>query len=229
MLPEYVPISLIASKVDFAAVPRQILSVYSTALRLELSKEDKLKCSITLVTPVALDEVIIVALSEAAYTFAQADREGLEQQISQNRRIIRQGQVLSVHEGLEYNVIMTMPVHQGYVDLERTQTIVASGINSTNYESLDSPNPSSSVPETSDDLESEIDETFLLNSALGTNTNTQNFTQETFSENERSMLFNAKHLQRSHWVPKDQFRDITVLIRTVDLARLGVFSGDWVS
>jgi hypothetical protein len=118
-----------------------------------------------------------------------------------------------------------MPVHQGYIDPQTTQIIVAAGVSSTDYDLDNSPASSSSGLGIGDDPDSDIDETFLLNSALGVNTSAQDnsLTKGIVSH------FHVKPLQSSSWLPRDQFPDITVFVRTADLARLGVFSGDWVS
>jgi hypothetical protein len=172
-----------------------------------------------------LEEVILVSLSQAAYTLAQIERENLEQQLYQDRRILRQGTRISLNGKCEYKVVMTMPVHQGYINPKTTQIIVAAGVGSTDYDLDDSPASSSSGVETGDGPDSDIDETFLLNSALGADTTAQ----DNSLTKGIAAHFNVKPLQSSRWLPPDQFQDITVLVRTADLARLGVFSGDWVS
>jgi hypothetical protein len=214
---------LMSPQVAYAAVPRHIQEAWSNAPRPDLSKDDTLNCSITAVNPIILDEVILVALSQPAYTFAQTERESLEQQLYQDRRILRQGTQISLNNKCEYKIVMTMPAHQGYIDPQTTQIIVVAGASSTDYDLDDSPTSSSTGLETGDDLDSDIDETFLLNSALGTDTSARALTKGIAAQ------FYVKLLQSSRWLPRDQFQDVTVFVRTADLARLGVFSGDWVS
>ncbi|PVF99114.1 AAA-domain-containing protein [Serendipita vermifera] len=226
-------------EVDHAAVPRIWTQQHSNILLQDPVKRDSLTCDVTVATPLPLDEVILSAQSYSAYHLANSDREYLIKKLSEGRKIIREGDIIEIpplsslsngHGGdflHKYNIIMTDPIHQGFVEAESTRIIVVNE-DSDDEETNQSPasqNGTQSIDDNEEEEESEIDESFLLNSLI----------QPDMKRSDEDLLvevglsLTALPMRTSHLLPQDQYRDLTILIRTAELARLSLFSGDWVT
>jgi hypothetical protein len=219
------------------AVPKKIAQQFASIMLQDPVKRDSLTCDVTHATPLPLDEVILSAQSYSAYHLATSDRKYLVEKLSEARNMIREGGVIVIpppsslgngHGGdflHKYDIIMTDPVHQGYIDAETTRIVVVSE-NLEDEETTQSPvsyNTAHSIEDNED--ESDIDESFLLNSLI----------QPDMKQSEEDLLvegaglsLTALPIRTFHILPQDQYRDLTVLIRTTDLAKLSLFSGDWV-
>ncbi|KAG8804311.1 peroxisomal assembly protein, partial [Serendipita sp. 399] len=201
------------------------------------SGEENVKCSINIVTPVPLGEVILAARSESAYILANADRKKFEKALIGDCRIIREGGILSLHPPIQdgnghsshlflhqYGVIMTDPVHQGVFDSGKTRIIVVPDIQE------DDPGPSD--PSTSDETwisdeeqDSDLDESFLLSTLASNETKPTSTRSQELESREKEVSFSVFTL---HELKPGEHSDITVIVKTTELAKLGVFSGDWV-
>ncbi|KDQ12329.1 hypothetical protein BOTBODRAFT_34616 [Botryobasidium botryosum FD-172 SS1] len=144
---------------------------------------------VTPVRPVALAELVVVALSASAYELSNSDSSQIETFFCEERDIVRQGSTYAfsvptatngTHEHHEdestgepsftfqYKVIMAQPVLQGYVKRGYTQFFVAKG----DWElpaapgALEGTSNDAVTPDYSDDS-FEIDEKFLASSVLG--------------------------------------------------------------
>ncbi|KZT03423.1 AAA-domain-containing protein [Laetiporus sulphureus 93-53] len=141
---------------------------------------------ITAVRPVALTEVIVAALSDDAYTFAELNKAALEARLLDKQAILRQGSIYSVPrddsalvdgEGSQgdaymYQLVMVAPVLQGcaekgftrfYVTLA-TQPALPLNLPLASSNGVDGISDTSST--TSREEELEIDESFLAGSVL---------------------------------------------------------------
>jgi hypothetical protein len=195
--------------------------------------------SIDPVTAIPLEEVVLMALSHPAYTVAQNNPGQLRVHLAETKIILRQGCTFSFNpypaadvaaRKLAYKVILATPVHQGYVDLENTQLVVAVGDFDSEEESEGSPIPSTNMApsESDDDEDSDIDESFLLSSLAEPNGPKKGHQQHMMGAT-NSTSFKVIPLETRQALPMDELCDLTILVRTADLARLGIFSGDWVS
>lgn len=214
---------LSSSQAEFVVLPHGALESCSG---FRSPKDDKIQVSVTSIQPIPLDEVILLSKTRAAFTFAQENREQIEHHLVEGRRIIRQGEAITVHQDLghKYEVVMTLPVHQGYVDPGTTQILVAA--ERTDGDEDVSASPPSSESETSEDAGSEIDENFLIHSGLGARADSPNLENTNMLVNGATTVFKCTTI---HPETSDGFEDATALVHTGDLARLGAFSGDWVS
>jgi hypothetical protein len=227
------------------AIPKHLTTPQAGFLQYDGEGTSTRSVSITPVTPIPLEEVVLMASSRLAYTVAQNTPEQLRTQLAEIRTILRQGSTLSVtpsstvgngHMGndatdhkLGYKIILTTPVHQGYVDLENTQVVVAAGDFNLEDEFVNSPVSSANMAASeSDEEDSDIDESFLLNSLSEPN-GAKKGHQEHMMGAVNSTSFKVIPLESRDMLPIDELRDLTILVRTADLARLGIFSGDWVS
>jgi hypothetical protein len=224
------------------AIPKHLITPVGGFLQYDGEGTSTQSISITPVTPIPLEEVVLMASSRSAYTVAQNAPEQLRAQLAETRKILRQGSTFSssvagnghvgndaAEQKLDYKVILTTPVHQGYVDLENTQVVVAAGDFNLEEDLISSPVSSANMAASeSDEEDSDIDESFLLNSLSEPN-GAKKGHQEHMIGATNSTSFKAIPLESRHMLPIDDLRDLTTLVRTADLARLGIFSGDWVS
>lgn len=128
---------------------------------------------------------------------------------------------------------MLQPVVQGYVIEGKTNTVVIPDLVEVPLEP--SPVHFDELTSGSEDGNSEINENFLIHSVLGELGTETNFARSTTAEelgNHRAV--NAKFLARPltmdvvNSVHHDSYADQDGFIRTAELARVGIFSGDWV-
>lgn len=221
-------------------VPKHLTDRYQEVLQQNGGKDDKMRVSVTSVTPIALDEVILLAKSPSAYAMAGENSDLLKAQLVRDKTILRQGNDISLnsvpaigngHAGnqtasfkLEYKVVLTAPVHQGYVDVDSTEIYIA-----PDEPEVDQGSPAlvpDSTGSSSDEEDSDIDESFLLNSLSKPNGGTKSRDNGAMDAPD-STLFKPVPLRASHLLRNDGLQDLTILLRTADLARLGIFSGDW--
>ena len=227
------------------AIPKRLTTSQGGFLQYDGEGPSIQGISIIPVTPIPLEEVVLMASSRSAYAVAQNASEQLRAHLAETRAILRQGGILSFtppsavgngHVGndaaehkLGYKVVLTTPVHQGYVDLENTQVVVAAGDFNLEEDFVSSPVSSTNMAASeSDEEDSDIDESFLLNSLSEPN-GVKKGHQEHMMGAVNSTSFKVIPLKSRHMLPIDELRDLTILVRTADLARLGIFSGDWVS
>ena len=227
------------------AIPKHLTTPQAGFLQYDGEGNGTRGVSIAPVTPIPLEEVVLMASSRLAYTVAQNAPELLRAQLAETRTILRQGSTLSIapssavgngHMGndttdhkLGYKIILTTPVHQGYVDSENTQVVVAAGDFNLEEDFVNSPVSSANMAASeSDEEDSDIDESFLLNSLSEPN-GAKKGHQEHMMGAVNSTSFKVIPLESQDMLPIDELRDLTILVRTADLARLGIFSGDWVS
>jgi len=187
------------------------------------------------VTPTALTVVIATALSSEAYFQACANHFALGEWLSIERRILRQGDVLSVPKkdsklvgaALRYRLDMLEPVLQGHVEDGMTKVIVA--LSQTDSLIHD---PSMDTEGEQDAIE--IDESFLgssiSNLSLDLHTcSTQNSLLDPYKNEamERSYPgFSYKSMHSPFKLVEDHY---TLFFRTSDLGKIGILNGDWVS
>jgi len=226
------------------AIPKHLTTPQAGFLQYDGEGGSTQGISITPVTPIPLEEVVLMASSRLAYKVAQNAPEQLRAHLAETRTILRQGGAISFtppsavgngHMGndaaehkLGYKVVLTTPVHQGYVDLENTQVVVAAGDFNLEEDFVGSPVSSANMATSeSDEDDSDIDESFLLNSLSEPNGAKKGHQEHMGAVNSTS--FKVIPLESRHMLPLDELCDLTIFVRTADLARLGIFSGDWVS
>ncbi|KAE9389752.1 AAA-domain-containing protein [Gymnopus androsaceus JB14] len=164
---------------------------------------------VTPTSPILLTQVYATALSPAAYDAAMAHDSFLERLFCDKKRILRQGSVYSAdlaHARLEFRIDVLEPVLQGFAEINNTAFIVTC---------LEEEDESETLSLSSDDESVEIDQEFLANSVADP-------LQKRLEEDD--MVFQTRSLSR----PASAQDDHTLYLRTADLGRLGVLSGDWV-
>ena len=233
---------LIPHKLPGVTIPKHLTIHCAGLFEHDARKGGTLGISITRVTPIPLEELVLLASSRSAYLVAQRDPQHLKTQLAKTKAILRLGANLSltlssanrsvypsdnvVEHKYTYKAVLTTPVHQGYVDPEKTQILVAAG-DFDPGDLVGSPTSTNVETSESDDEESDIDESFLLKS-LAEPSSVRGSHQEPMGA-ANSTLFRVLPLETRHVASMTESRDLTILIRTADLARLGIFSGDWVS
>jgi len=199
--------------------------------------------------PTPLFELVLVALSASAYRVAETSPADIQRELTSHRRILRQHDVVNIatpshlpngsnsqsqRHDLQYRIVMLQPVVQGYVMEGKTKIVV---IPDQHLEAPVEPNslhldePVSS----SEDGNSEINENFLMHSILG-----ELGTEATFARSIMADDFGDHHpANAKFWAQPltmdfvesthcDAYADQDGFIRTAELARTGIFSGDWV-
>lgn len=195
------------------------------------------------------------ALSTESYSAAKAHSSALEDWLCCDQRILRQDSVYTIDplslsqedtrdtgspSRLEYRLIMSEPVLQGYAQKGQTSfvllppTEVKPGVNG------DVATGSSFTEELNSDFgddDLEIDEGFLANSLgrhLGTNSHATNghsgLTNGAISTDNTASTLHQAFIASP--LPGDIHPDLddhTVYIRTADLTKVGILDGDWVS
>ncbi|CAO0796187.1 unnamed protein product [Mucor circinelloides] len=163
---------------------------------------------------IELDELIIGALNQHSYEFAQKDQEALIQLfVKQPKSIIRSSGQYHFDNGLSYEVLMTNPVQQGYIFAsDRTRVLTVDMSDSEHAASFEA--PSSITP---------VSSVFHMHNSS---------TVPSIAEPKE---FNVKILQkkwpesRLYPSPSNTNDDESrVYVDVRDLAQCGVFSGEWV-
>lgn len=189
---------------------------------------------LSVVQLVPLQEVFVQALSSTAYSAAKADVSSFENWLCRDQRILRQDSVYvwDTPDGLDtgaltYELIMTEPVLQGYA--QKSQTLFtllppSEGLQAVNGNQV----LSSSVPDdvqTDDEEGLEIGENFLASSLI----------PQPSSYPQHSPPIRISHLAHEFTaspLPKPTSLGVdehTMYVRTVDLPKVGMLDGDWVS
>ena len=194
---------------------------------------------LSVVQLVPLQEVFVQALSSTAYSGAKADVSSFEDWLCRGQRILRQDSVYAwdAPDGLDpgaltYKLIMTDPVLQGYA--QRSQTLFTLLPPSEGSRAVNGNQAlSSSVPDgvqidddaDEDDEDLEIGENFLANSLIS----------QPSSYPQHSPPIRMSHPAHEFTAspfPKPSSLNVhehTMYVRTVDLPKVGVLDGDWVS
>jgi peroxin-6 len=184
---------------------------------------------------VPLQEVFVQALSNTAYSRAKADISSFEDWLCRGQRILRQDSVYvwDTPDGLDpgaltYKLIMTEPVLQGYA--QKSQTLFTLLPPSEGSQAVNgNQGLSSSVLDDiqiDDDEESlEIGENFLASSLIS---QPSSYPQDSppIRMSHLAHEFTASSLQNPTSLDVDEH---TMYVRTVDLPKVGVLDGDWVS
>jgi len=190
---------------------------------------------VSVVQPIPVQEIFVQALSSTAYSRAKADVLSFEDWLCCGQRILRQDSVYvwdtldGVDSGvLTYKLIMTDPVLQGYAQKSQTLfTLVppTEGSQAINGDQV----LSSSVPEDvqiDDDEEGlEIGENFLASSLISQPSSYPQHSP-TIRISHLAHDFRASSLLKPISLDLDEY---TMYVRTVDLPKVGVLDGDWVS
>ena len=181
------------------------------------------------------------ALSRSAYSRAKANLQSFEDWLCQDQKVLRQHSIytLDAQGGpnpgpLTYKLIMTEPVRQGYA--QKSQTLFTllpppeepPAING--HQVLLSP----SLPDDAqiefdddDDEDLEIGESFLASSLIP---QPSSYLPQSDSPTIRmSHLAHEFTAKPSSMPTYSELDDYTMYVRTVDLPKVGVLDGDWVS
>ena len=193
--------------------------------------------TLCVVQPIPLQEVFVQALSSPAYSSAKSDVSTFEDWLCHGQRILRQDSVLSMDpqdsldtNPLAYKFIMTEPVLQGYA--QKSQTLFTLLPPPEDPPAINGHgNHLSSVPDDAhiefDDDELEIGESFLAGSLVPQPTL---YPQQNLSPTISMPLFAHELMARPSSTPiHSGLDDHTMYVRTVDLPKIGVLDGDWVS
>jgi peroxin-6 len=194
--------------------------------------------TLSVIQLIPLQEVFVQALSRSAYNRAKADLPSFENWLCQGRKILRQDSkyILNAQDDpaglLTYKLIMTEPVLQGYA--QKLQTLFTllppaeepRAING--HQTLPSPSlPDDAQVEFDVDEDLEIGESFLASSLLlQPSPYPQQGDSPTIRMSQFAHEFTAKPLSLPTFSELD---DYTMYVRTVDLPKVGVLNGDWVS
>jgi peroxin-6 len=246
----------LCSQTTNMSIPSRWLKIYDpiflqTPLSASLSENTLL---VAVVQPVLLTEVIVTALSSEAYRVANAQDAVIEDWLSRNSPILRQGDLLIFNSDLmdingqatvksrqayRYRLDMVEPVLQGYARKGDTRFVfIAEDALCEDIYPSDRP----SGDELESDMEGiEIDESFLASSILSSpsiaptsfqevRAYTMNNSADVSSSSNMCGIFSeAAFLAEPLPGPVDSIEDdYTVYLRTADLSRVGVLSGHWV-
>ena len=187
---------------------------------------------LSVVQLIPLQEIYVQALSSTAYSRAKADVSSFEDWLCRGQRILRQDSVYvwDTQNGLDpdpltYKLIMTEPVLQGYA--QKSQTLFTL-LPPTEGSQVINGNEVLSSPVLDDDEESlEIGESFLASSLISQ--------PSSYPQRNDSPALRMSHLAHefiANPLPKPTSLDLdeyTMYVRTVDLPKVGVLDGDWVS
>lgn len=192
---------------------------------------------VSVVQLIPLKEIFVQALSSTAYSKAKADLSSFEDWLCHDQRVMRQDSVYtmdsqdSVAPGpLAYKLIMTEPVLQGYAQKSQASF--------TLLPPTDDPQAmnghhllSSSLPEEvqieDDDDGLEIGENFLASSLIP-----QPSSYSLQNDSPAICMSRLAHEFTVHPLSLPSSGDLdecTMYVRTVDLPKVGVLDGDWVS
>lgn len=180
------------------------------------------------------------ALSIAAYDAAITHEALLESHLYSKKQILRQGSVYSIrpdallespsNHRFEFRLDMLEPVSQGYAEAGRTTLFVTSLTDTSEDEDEDGETDTSTLGFSSDDESVEISHDFLANSVVYPTYNYNPISPSISNPSvdlhaEGELHFTVHALSNPVSILHD---DYTVYLRTADLGRLGVLSGDWV-
>lgn len=179
----------------------------------------------------------MTALSDAAYENASSEQSVVDALLFDNQPILREGDVLTYtggasrdlnHTSLEYKLELLEPVMQGYAMRDATRIILLS--------SQDSARSATSDPDSSDTMDDiqdtiEIDEDFLGSSVMNLNLDSprEHDTYASDSSQDTGEPSWSGYMPTNLSAPVHTLQnDCTFYVRTADLGKLGILSGDWV-
>ena len=188
---------------------------------------------LSVVQLIPLQEIFVQALSSTAYSRAKTNVSSFEDWLCHGQRILRQDSIYvwDTRDGLDpgsltYKLIMTEPVLQGYA--QKAQTLFTllpptEGSHTINGNQMLS---SSSVLDDDDDESLEIGESFLASSLISQ--------PASYPQQHDSSTIRISHLAHEFVAnplpgPSLNLDEYTMYVRTVDLSKVGVLDGDWVS
>jgi len=193
--------------------------------------------------PIPLSHIFVSALSQDAYDQATNHPSFLTRLLCDDKPILRQGIVYtsnvdmtvnghdlgSSSKILKYRLDMTEPVLQGYAE-EKTNIVISySHVSEVRLSNADNLELSSD-----EDEGVEIDEAFLASSVVHTSFNPVSPANSQVNgggilnpeTNSSDVVFRSEALSNPQSSSQDSH---TLYLRTVDLGRLGLLNGDWVS
>jgi peroxin-6 len=192
---------------------------------------------VSVVQLIPLKEIFVQALSSTAYSNAKADVSSFEDWLCRDQKIMRQDSVytLDSHDSLapgllKYKLIMTEPVLQGYA--QKSQTSFTLLPPTEDPQTMNGHHLlSSSLPEEvqieDDDEGLEIGENFLASSLIP-----QPSSYPLQNDPPAICMSRLAHEFTVHPLLMPSSRNLdeyTMYVRTVDLPKVGVLDGDWVS
>ncbi|KAF9475323.1 AAA-domain-containing protein [Pholiota conissans] len=194
---------------------------------------------VQLITPTTLTSVVVTALSNEAYVHACSDGSALEHHLFEDQAILRQGDVLGTPNEklttnnqvdlLQYRLDMVEPVLQGLAKRGETKIIILASQDDPCAIDIDSLEDISEEQDDQDD-DFEINENFLGNSVLSTSASELVLNHKIHADypnghaEDHSSGLSPKSFTHPPGVAED---DRTLYLRTTELGRLGVLSGDW--
>ncbi|KAG2229608.1 hypothetical protein INT48_007032 [Thamnidium elegans] len=180
----------------------------------EDDEEDTCTCTVQVkpVELIELDELIIGATNKASYEFAREDQEALIQLFIQSpKRIIRSSETCKFENGTSFEILMANPVQQGCI-LASDRTRVLTVDLSDSQEQITSSTATSPV-------------------CNGFNLLSTPNTPEVIEPKEFDAVILQKQWPEARLYPSPNTLDddeSRIFINIQDLAKCGVFSGDWV-
>lgn len=231
----------------------------STAYAYEFNNLSNVTWSATVVRPILLSEIILIALSENAFDLAQRLPNGIEEWLCRGSRLIRQGSKYTCHvvneyvddihgemtdTSLAFEVAISEPVMQGVARVGSTRFLVTLGPSNPSVRYMSNGSSVDPSSPTEDDLT--IDEFFLAGSTLtegkasrtGLKTNGISVNGHGVASPPPSPPESPKPFTDGTTVSVRPLERIinsshdsssTIYFRTSALAQMGVFDGDWVS
>jgi len=178
--------------------------------------------------PPPLNIIVAIALTQGAYSRASQDRSFLENLLLQKQQSLHQGDTISADSTtgdgltLTFRLEVLEPVSEGYATAKTKIILLSSKIGLP-----------SNVPYLEDVDAIEIDEGFLAKSVLGPGLEVP----KRIYDNPRNLSitrlpdhYPSRFTLKSLDAPENPLEDhCTLYLRTADLGRLGILSGDWVS
>ena len=187
---------------------------------------------LSVVQLIPLQEIFVQALSSSAYSRVKTNVSSFEDWLCHGQRILRQDSIYvwDTRDGLDpgsltYKLIMTEPVLQGYA--QKSQTLFTLLPPTEGSQAINGNQLLSSSSVLDDDEEGlEIGESFLASSLIS---QPSSYPQQTDSST--ICMSHLAHGFVANPLPELSLDldEYTMYIRTVDLPKVGVLDGDWVS
>lgn len=187
---------------------------------------------LSVVQLIPLQEIFVQALSSTAYSRVKTNVSSFEDWLCHGQRILRQDSIYvwDTRDGLDpgsltYKLIMTEPVLQGYA--QKSQTLFTLLPPTEGSQAINGNQLLSSSSVLDDDEEGlEIGESFLASSLIS---QPSSYPQQTDSST--ICMSHLAHGFVANPLPELSLDldEYTMYIRTVDLPKVGVLDGDWVS
>lgn len=192
---------------------------------------------VSVVQLIPLKEIFVQALSSTAYSKAKADVASFEDWLCHDQRVMRQDSVYTMDSQdslvpgpFTYKLIMTEPVLQGYAQKSQTSFTLlppTEDPQTMNGHHLLSSSLSEEVQIEDDDEGLEIGENFLASSLIP-----QPSSYPLQNGSPAIRMSRLAHEFTVHPLSMPSSPDLdeyTMYVRTVDLPKVGVLDGDWVS